>query len=114
MHQARIRGLRALPLVICGVAAWMVCQLPWAHENRLLVPYVFAALIVLGGFYWGRGLSMLACVVSAGVFACTLYPPFNSLVVSNPAARSALGWMVLAGVSLSFLLLPPGPSPHHK
>jgi K+-sensing histidine kinase KdpD len=107
---ARLREGKALPLALCALVAWVLSLLPWDMAMRIFLPFAFLAVILVIGAYWGRNVGMLASVVSAMVFAWVLYRPVNSMAVDNPQARASLAWMVLAGVSLSFLLLPPGGS----
>lgn len=106
---------KALPLALCAVVAWVLSLLPWDVSTRVFLPFGFLVVILALGAYWGRDVGMLASVVSAMVFAWALYRPVHSIEVSNPDARASLAWMLLAGVSLSFLLLPPGgfPREHH-
>jgi len=107
-------GLIALSaLLLCGVAAWSISQLGWASSHREFLPFAFLGLVLFLGFRYGRAVGMLGSVVSAAVFAFALYQPVGSLAVSDDAARSALAWAMLAGVSASFLLLPTHGGHHH-
>ncbi len=97
----------ALAVIACGLAAWAVSQVNWPPQWRALVPFAFLAFVLgLGGLY-GRAVGMLGSIVSAVVFARSLYAPLGSIAVQEQASRSTLGWMLLAGIALSFLLLPP-------
>lgn len=112
----RIRRAKALPLALCATTAWGLSLLPWDVATKVFLPFAFLVVILAMGAFWGRNVGMLASLVSALVFAWTLYHPVHSLQVSNPEARASLAWMLLAGVSLSYLLLPPGASArrHHR
>jgi K+-sensing histidine kinase KdpD len=96
-----------LAVVACGLAAWAVSLVHWDPQWRALVPFAFLAVVLGLGALYGRMVGMLGSIVSALVFARSLYPPLGSLAVQEPASRSTLAWMLLAGVALSFLLLPP-------
>jgi hypothetical protein len=48
------------------------------------------------------------------IFATWLYAPHGDLTVQNSGARASLGWMILAGTSLSFLLAPAPESRKHR
>jgi hypothetical protein len=52
----------------------------------------------------------LSSLLAAVVFATWLYAPHGNLEVQSAAARGSLGWMILAGTSLSYLLAPPDTS----
>ncbi|HEU5453391.1 MAG TPA: DUF4118 domain-containing protein [Terriglobales bacterium] len=108
---ARLREGKALPLALCALVAWALSLLPWDLATKIFLPFAFLVVILAMGAYWGRNVGMLASLISAGIFAWGLYHPVHSLAVENPQARASLAWMLLAGVSLSFLLLPPGGSP---
>lgn len=111
LWNTRFRDGKAVPLALCALVAWALSLLPWDVATKVFLPFVFLVVILAMGAYWGRDVGMLASVISATVFAWVLYRPVNSLAVDNPQARSSLAWMLLAGVSLSFLLLPPGGFP---
>jgi len=113
-RDGQIRGGKLAALAACGAAAWTLSQFPWRAGMRTLVPFGFLLILFAIGAFWGRGVAMAGSVVAALVFAHELFQPVDSLSVSSADARSSLAWMLLAGVSLSFLLLPGGPPPHHK
>jgi K+-sensing histidine kinase KdpD len=52
--------------------------------------------------------------LAALIFAYFLFPPLNSFHVANEAARVNLGWMVLAGIVISYLVVPQDPSARKK
>jgi len=97
---------RVLALVVCGLAAWGVSLVQWRASWRVFVPFVFLLLVLLLGALYGRTVGILGSIIAALVFAHSMYEPVGSLYVDQQAARSSLAWMLLAGVSLSYLLLP--------
>lgn len=113
IHWERLRHSRALPLLLCALAAWIVSLPRWDADMKALLPFAFLIVIFALGALWGREAGMLASIVAAAVFAYALYSPLHGFEVEDPAARASLGWMLLAGIALSFLLLPPGGSTHH-
>jgi K+-sensing histidine kinase KdpD len=52
--------------------------------------------------------------LTAFIFAYYLFPPLHSFEVENAAAKSNLGWMVLAGIVISYLLAAQGPRIQNK
>jgi K+-sensing histidine kinase KdpD len=78
-----------------------------APATRNLVPVVFVVVIVLVALRFGALVGILGSLVGAVIFARWLYAPLGSLRVEDAVARDHLGWMLLAGVSLSYLLAVP-------
>lgn len=106
-------ALAVSSLLLCGTAAWSVSQFGWQNEHRLVLPFVFLALVLLLGLRFGRLVGILGTLVSAFIFAHALYEPRGSFFVADQGARSALAWALLVGVSTSFLLLPTADDLHH-
>jgi K+-sensing histidine kinase KdpD len=71
-----------------------------------MVPIVFIVLIAVLAAYFGVAAGILGTILAALIFADWLYAPFGSLAVQNAGARAEIGWLLLGGVSLSFLLAP--------
>lgn len=109
--QCAERVVAASALLLCAIGAWSVSQIGWDPSHRLVLPFAFLGLVLFLGFRYGRGVGMLGSVISMAVFAFTLYQPVGSLAVQDDAARSALAWALLVGVSASFLFLP---DHHHQ
>ena len=101
-------------LLFCAAAAWSVSQFEWVRAHRLVLPFVFVALVLLLGWRYGRGIGILGSILSAFVFAHALYEPVGSFFVEDQGARSALAWALLLGVSASYLLLPGREELHKK
>jgi integral membrane sensor domain MASE1 len=57
---------------------------------------------------FGATTGILSSVFSAIVLAYFVFSPVHSLQVADATARSNLGWLLLGGISLSFLF---GPGP---
>src|SRR3954471_22898650 len=101
-------------LLLCAAAAWSVSQFGWLHPHRLLLPFVFLTVVLALGLRYGRVVGILGSIISAFIFAHALYRPVGSFFVADQSARAALAWAVLAGVTISFLLLPTGEEVHHR
>ncbi len=71
-----------------------------------IVPLLFVGLVTLVALQFGVAAGVLGCVVSALIFALFLLHPVGSVAVAASAARSNLGWLLLGGISLSFLFAP--------
>ncbi len=96
----------AAALLLCAIAAWLATLVKWSPSSQELVPFAFLVVVLALGILFGRSVGVLGSVIAALVFAYSLYHPVHSLRVADPGARSSLAWMLLAGVTLSYLLLP--------
>lgn len=74
------------------------------RPHRLMVPVLFIAVLILIAVRFGTAAAILASVASALIFAHVLYDPQGSFAVSNEAARSSLGWMLLGAIIPAYLL----------
>ncbi len=113
-HFVLNRLLSALALLLCAFAAWAVSLVQWRTSWRLFIPFVFLTFVLALGAMYGRMVGILGSIIAALVFARFMYEPLGSLRVEHQAARSSLAWMLLAGVTLSFLLLPASAHGKHR
>jgi K+-sensing histidine kinase KdpD len=95
----------AIGVALCAAGAWAVTLFKW-QSARELVPVVFLVFVLALGMLFGRTVGILGSIIGALMFARSLYLPLGSFRVSDPGARSGIAWMLLAGVTLSYLLLP--------
>jgi len=93
--------------LICAIAAIAVCRLASGHPWQTVVPLVFSTVLLAVAVVFGTRAGILGSLLSALVFAALLFSPVGSIHVTNEAARSNLGWMLLIGVSFSLLFAPP-------
>jgi K+-sensing histidine kinase KdpD len=91
---------------ICAAGALVASMVFQRFPGRTLVPVVFVVLIAVLAAYFGLAAGILGTLIAAFVFANWLYLPIGSLAVQNPGARAEIAWLLLGGVSLSFLLAP--------
>lgn len=97
---------------ICAVGA-LIASFVFQHfPGRTMVPIVFVVLIAVLAAYFGLAAGISGTLLAALIFAGWLYAPIGSIAVQNPGARAEIAWMLLGGVSLSFLLAPE--SRHHQ
>lgn len=95
----------AIGVALCAAAAWAVTLFKW-QSARELIPVVFLVFVLALGMLFGRTVGILGSIIGALVFARALYLPLGSFRISDSGARSGVAWMLLAGVTLSYLLLP--------
>ena len=81
---------------------------------RTVVPLVFVLLVVAGAARYGVMVGIFGSLLGAAIFARYLFPPIGSMQVEAGVARANLGWMLLGGISLSYLFAGSGISDKHK
>ena len=96
---------------LCAIAALLASVIFNRSSGRALVPLVFVILIAIMAARFGVAAGILGTLLAAFVFADWLYAPLGSIAVRSQAARAELAWMLLGGVSLSYLL---GLEPHQR
>jgi len=111
-HKARkIRRVRYIDSLIgallCAVAAAGVSAVAAGHKWVVTVPLVFTAILLLISSIYGTRAGVIGTVLAAIIFAYFLFNPTGSLSIGNQTARTNLGWMLLLGISFSFLFAPP-------
>ena len=101
-------------IAVLSAAAGLACAMFAGRPSRTLVPLVFAVLAVAVSMRIGALAGIAGSLIGAALFASFLFPPIGRLHVEEAAARTELGWMLLAGVSLSYLLSAPAASDEKK
>lgn len=87
-------------LAACALLAALVFA---GRPLRTMVPLVFVLLVVAGAVRFGALVGILGSLLGAAIFARFLFPPIGSLHIEAEVARANIGWMLLAGISLSYL-----------
>ncbi|HWR16658.1 MAG TPA: DUF4118 domain-containing protein [Terriglobales bacterium] len=103
-------------IVICAWGAVMLCLFFRVQHTKAMLPMLpiaFLVLVILVAMRCGISAGVLGSIVSALIFAVFLYQPLGSVEVADKAARSTLGWMVLGGLTLSYLLGQKSGTQHH-
>lgn len=90
-----------------AIAAAFACLWRATAAAREVVPIAFIVVVVLVAIRYGATAGILGSFVGAAIFAGWLYAPTGSFRIHEAAARDRLGWMLLAGISLSYLLAAP-------
>jgi K+-sensing histidine kinase KdpD len=92
-----------LSIVLCGASAAVSSLLFRATSQRSALPFVCLAIVVFVGSRFGAKAGILGSLLAAVIFA-VLLPPVGHFAIQSDAERSSVVWMVLAGVSLSYLV----------
>lgn len=106
----KLRRLRFVDSLIgallCALAAVGVSALAIGHSWTVSVPLAFIAILLLISSIFGTRAGILGTVLAALIFALFLYSPLGSARVDDQTAKGNLAWMLLIGVSFSFLFAP--------
>ena len=98
----------AIGTLLCTSAAALLAALFASSSVRLALPLICLAIVLAVAARFGATAGVLSSLLSALVLAYFVFSPVNSLQVADTTARNNLGWLLLGGISLSFLF---GPSP---
>jgi K+-sensing histidine kinase KdpD len=93
-------------VLIASAAAYGLARLFAGDDLKVFLPLWFVAVLVVLALRYGIAVGVIGSLLSAAIFATTLFKPVGSLWISDLAARQNLAWMVLAGVALSYLFAP--------
>jgi len=93
--------------VLCALAALGVSAVAAGHQWGAAVPLVFTAILLLISSMYGSRAGIFGTILAAIIFAAFLFNPAGSLHVGSEAAKGNLAWMLLLGISFSFLFAPP-------
>lgn len=93
-----------LASLICGVAAALLSWFFKSSASRALVPLVCLVFIVIVAIRYGARSGIIGSILATIVFCFALFPPLGALRVDDQTERANVVWMLLGGVSLSYLL----------
>jgi integral membrane sensor domain MASE1 len=79
----------------------------------LALPLICLAVVLAGAARFGATTGILGSVLSAILLAYFVFSPQDSLRVADNTARNNIGWLLVGGISLSFLFAP-SPSEAHR
>ena len=92
--------------MLCTSAAALLAALFASSSVRLALPLICLTVVLAVAARFGATTGILSSVLSAMLLAYFVFSPVNSLHVTDTTARSNLGWLLLGGISLSFLFAP--------
>ena len=82
-----------------------------SHSSRAVVPLAFVAVILALALRYGAAVGFFGSVAAALIFSLFLFEPLHKFDIQSAAARANIGWMLLAGIALSYLLAGPPHTP---
>ena len=107
----------AIGTLICASVALFLALVFNQTRMELVLPLVCLAMVVAMAARFGVATGVLGSLVSALLLAYFVYSPEHSLQVASPEARANISWLLLGGISLSFLFAPrrePAPKTHEE
>jgi K+-sensing histidine kinase KdpD len=93
--------------LVCALGAGAASLIAGGYHWRVFVPLIFTFVLLLVALLFGARAGILGTLLAAMVFAAFLFQPLGRLHVVDNAARANLGWMLIIGMSFSFLFAPP-------
>jgi K+-sensing histidine kinase KdpD len=92
--------------LLCASVALVLALVFHRSQLELTLPLISLAVVIAVAGRFGVATGVLGSVVSALLLAYFVYAPQHSLRVVSPDARANLSWLLLGGISLSFLFTP--------
>lgn len=108
------RANSVIGALVSGFGAGGLSLVTGGYHWRALVPLAFTIVLLLIAVLFGSRAGILGTVLAATIFAAFLFQPLGNLSVMDSSARSNLAWMLLIGVSFSFLFAPPTSGLHRQ
>lgn len=96
----------AIGTLLCASVALVLGLVFTQTRLEFALPLVCLAVVLAVAARFGVATGVLGSVVSAFLFAYFVYSPEGSFHIASAAARSNVSWLLLGGISLSFLFTP--------
>jgi K+-sensing histidine kinase KdpD len=109
-----IRPGTLVGILLCAALSALTSLLFEGRASRTLVPLVFIVVILGLALRYGPAVGLFGSLAAALIFSIFLFEPTRKLQVQSAAARTNIGWMLLAGIALSYLLSEPPRTPQNR
>jgi K+-sensing histidine kinase KdpD len=96
----------AIGTLLCASVALTLALVFNQTRLELALPLICLAVIVAVAARFGVATGVLGSVISALLLAYFVYTPEDSFRIANSDARASISWLLLGGISLSFLFTP--------
>ena len=96
----------AIGTLLCASVALVLALVFNQTRLEFALPLVCLAVVLAVAARFGVATGVLGSIVSAFLFAYFVYSPQGSLHIASSDARANLSWLLLGGISLSFLFAP--------
>jgi integral membrane sensor domain MASE1 len=100
--------------MVCAWSAALMSFIFHGRAGKIAVPFVFLAIVILVSIRCSVSAGVLGSAAATLIFAVFLYAPLGSPLVQSKDARSNLGWLVLGGLTISYLLGSARPGGHQR
>jgi K+-sensing histidine kinase KdpD len=101
-------------LITITAMAVLATVLLYGSQLRFVLPLFFVGIVLLISYRFGTAAGVLGTIISALVFAHFLFIPHSELHILSPQGRDSLNWMLLGGISVSFLFPRRSPQPARR
>jgi len=96
--------ISSIGILVCAWSAALITFVFHDLHSKALVPIAFLAIVILVSIRCGIASGVIGSAIAALIFATFLYAPVGTPQIANKTARSNIAWMVLGGLSISYLL----------
>ena len=96
----------AIGTLLCASVALVLALVFNQTRLEVALPLVSLAVVLAVAARFGVATGVLGSIVTALLLAYFVYAPEGSLRVSSHDARANLSWLLIGGISLSFLFTP--------
>ena len=96
----------AIGTLLCASVALILALVFNQTRLELALPIISLAVVLAVAARFGVATGVLGSIISALLLAYFVYAPKHSLHIANSDARASLSWLLLGGISLSFLFTP--------
>ncbi len=91
-------------ILVCAWSAALLSMVFHHSTSKVMVPILFIAVVILVSVRCGVWSGLVGSAIATLIFAVFLFPPLGSPEVSNKSARANLAWLILGGLTSSYLL----------
>src|SRR5690348_8790916 len=107
-HSSRMLNLldTAIGTLLCASVALVLALVFNQTRLEFALPLICLAVVLSVAARFGVATGVLGSIVSAFLFAYFVYSPEGSFHIASPDARANVSWLLLGGISLSFLFTP--------
>ena len=96
----------AIGTLLCASVALILALVFNQERLQLALPLICIAVVLAVAARFGVATGVLGSIVSALLLAYFVYAPVHSLRIASSDARASISWLLLGGISLSFLFTP--------
>jgi K+-sensing histidine kinase KdpD len=96
----------AVGTLLCASAALTLALMFNQTRLKLGLPLICLAIVLALATRLGVATGVLGSIVSALLLAYFVYAPVHSFRIASSEARASLSWLLLGGISLSYLFTP--------